>query len=140
MNKAGFGNLPGKPVAVQRASFNADMRRIQTTPTQFIVGVGDWQNQSEANKQAFALNFVQRAAFQSAHGGQDASTYVASLFANAGVAPTSAETGAPVTALTNAGGGDAGRAAALRSVAESGSVTSKTLNEAFVLMQYFGYL
>ena len=30
--------------------------------------------------------------------------------------------------------------AALRAVAESGSVTAGTRNEAFVLMQYFGYL
>ena len=32
------------------------------------------------------------------------------------------------------------RTSARVSVADSGSVTSKTLNEAFVLMQYFGYL
>ena len=31
-------------------------------------------------------------------------------------------------------------AAALRSVAESGSVSAKVSNESFVLMQYFGYL
>jgi hypothetical protein len=45
-----------------------------------------------------------------------------------------------VNAFNNAGGGDAGRAAALRSVAESNSVSNKLFNEAFVLMQYFGYL
>jgi hypothetical protein len=140
MNKAGFGNLPGKPVAVQRASFIADTRRIGSTPAQVIVGVGDWAAQLEANKQAFALDFVQRPAFQSAHGGQDATAYVNSLFANVGVTPTSAEQSAAVNAFNDAGGGDAGRASALRSVADSGSVTSKTLNEAFVLMQYFGYL
>jgi hypothetical protein len=140
MNKAGFGNLPGKPVAVQRASFIADTRRIGSTPAQVIVGVGNWQAQLEANKQAFALDFVQRPAFQSAHGGQDASTYVNSLFTNVGVQPSSAEQSAAVNAFNGAGGGDAGRAAALRSVSDSGSVTSKTINEAFVLMQYFGYL
>ena len=36
--------------------------------------------------------------------------------------------------------GDAGRSAALRSVAESNSASTKLFNEAFVLMQYFGYL
>jgi hypothetical protein len=140
MYKAGFGNLPGKPVAVQRASFNADTQQIQRTPNQIIVGVGDWQNQLEANKQAFALAFVQRTAFQQAHGAQDAATYVNSLFANTGVSPTAGETSAAVTAFNNAGGGDAGRAAALRSVAESASVTNALKNESFVLMQYFGYL
>jgi PA domain len=138
MNKAGFGNLPGKPVAVQRSPFMSDTQQIRSTPNQIVVGVGDWQNQLEANKQAFALNFVQRSAFQSAHGSQDANTYVASLFANAGVMPTSAETSNAVAAF--AGGGDAGRAAALRSVADSASVSNALKNESFVLMQYFGYL
>ena len=140
MYKAGFGNLPGKPVAVQRASFNADTQQIQSTPNRIIVGVGDWQNQLEANKQAFALAFVQRSNFQAAHGSQDAATYVNSLFANTGVTPTAGETSAAVAAFNNAGGGDAGRAAALRSVAESASVTNALKNESFVLMQYFGYL
>ena len=140
MNKAGFGNLAGKPVAVQRAPFITDTRRIGSTPNHIIVGVGNWQAELEANKQAFALEFVQRAAFQAAHGGQDANTFVDSLFANVGVTPTGAERNAAVAAFNGAGGGAAGQAAALRSVAESGSVTSKTLNEAFVLMQYFGYL
>jgi hypothetical protein len=138
MHKAGFGNLAGKPVAVQRAGFIADTRQIGSTPTQVIVGFGDWQTQLEANKQAFALDFVQRTAFQSAHGGQSAGVYVDSLFANVGVTPTAAERGAAVAAF--GAGGTAGQAAALRSVADSGSVTSKTFNEAFVLMQYFGYL
>jgi hypothetical protein len=138
MNKAGFGNLAGKPVAVQRAPFIADTRRISSTPNPIIVGVGNWQADLEANKQAFALEFVQRAAFQAAHGGQDAGTYVDSLFANVGVTPAGGERAAAVAAFGS--GGAAGQAAALRSVADSGSVTSKTLNEAFVLMQYFGYL
>jgi hypothetical protein len=140
MYKAGLGNLTGKPVAVDRAPFLADSRQIQTTPAQIIVGQGDWQTQLETNKQAFALAFVQRPAFQSAHASQDAVTYVSSLFANAGVTPTNTETSAAVSAFNTAGGGNAGRASALRSVAESNSVSNKLSNEAFVLMQYFGYL
>src|SRR5438128_4043253 len=140
MYKAGFGNLTGKPVAVDRAPFIADTRQIQATPAQVIVGQGDWQTQLETNKQAFALAFVQRSAFQSVHASQSAATYVSSLFANAGVTPTSPETTAAINAFNSAGGGDAGRASALRSVAESNSVSTKLSNEAFVLMQYFGYL
>ena len=140
MYKAGFGNLPGKPVAVDRAPFLNDTRQIQSTPVQVIVGQPGWDTQLETNKQAFALAFVQRSAFQTAHAGQTADQYVASLFGNAGANPTSAETSAAVNAFSSAGGGDAGRAAALRSVVESGSVHSKLFNEAFVLMQYFGYL
>jgi hypothetical protein len=138
MHKAGFGNLAGKPVAVRRADFLADTRTIGSTPAQVVVGQGNWQAQLEANKQAFALTFVQRPAFQSAHGGQGAAAYVDSLFANTGVTFTAAERQAAINAF--GAGGAAGQAAALRSVAESNSVSSKTFNEAFVLMQYFGYL
>jgi hypothetical protein len=142
MYKSGFGNLAGKPVAVQRANFMADTQQIQSTPNRIVVGQGDWQNQLEANKQAFALAFVQRQAFQSAHGGQDVNTYVASLFANAGVTPTGAETSNAVGAFNNAAasGLAAQQAAGLRSVAESASVSNALKNESFVLMQYFGYL
>ena len=138
MYKAAFGNLAGKPVAVQRTDFMADTQTIQSKPAQVIVGQGNWQAQLEANKQAFAQAFVQRTAFQSAHGGQSASAFVDSLFANAAVTPTTAERNAAITAF--GGGGTAGEAAALRSVAESTSVSNANFNQAFVLMQYFGYL
>jgi len=140
MYKTAFGNLQGKPVAVDRTPFLADTRQIQSTPAQIVVGQGDWQTQLEANKRAFALAFVQRPQFQSIYGNMDAATYVQNLFTHAGVTPTSIETSAAIDAFNNAGGGDAGRAAALRSVAESNSVSTKLVNEAFVLMQYFGYL
>jgi hypothetical protein len=138
MYKAGFGNVAGAPVAVRRAEFISDTRRIGSTPAQVIVGQTNWEQQLETNKQAFALDFVQRAAFQSAHGGQTAAGYVDSLFQNAGVTPTAAERNAAIAAF--GGGGTSGQAAALRSVAESNSVSTRTFNEAFVLMQYFGYL
>ena len=138
MHKAAFGNLAGKPVAVRRDDFIADTRTIASTPAQLIVGQTGWERQLDTNKQAFAEAFVQRAAFQAAHGGQAADAFVDSLFANVGVTPTAGERNAAVSAF--GGGGTSGQAAALRSVAESESVTSKTKNESFVLMQYFGYL
>jgi Domain of unknown function (DUF4214) len=140
MYRAGFGNPFGAPVAVTRTPFLTDTRQIQSTPNQIVIGQGDWQAQLEANKEAFALAFVQRANFQMQHAGQPADVYVNSLFTNTGASPTAAEVTSAVNAFNNAGGGDAGRAAALRSVAESTSVTTKLFNEAFVLMQYFGYL
>ncbi len=140
MYKAGFGNPPGKPVAVDRAPFMADTRQIQSTPAQVIVGQGAWEAQLATNKQAFAMACVQRTNFQQQHGSQLVDVYVNNLFQNAGATPTAAEIAAAVAAFNNAGGGDAGRAAALRSVAESASVAAKLNNEAFVLMQYFGYL
>jgi hypothetical protein len=135
MYKAAFGNLQNKPVPVTRENFMPDTRSIANG---IVVGAQGWEAALEANKQAFALAFVQRGAFQSAHGAQDAATYVDSLFANAGVTPSSGERTAAISAFGS--GGNAGQAAALRSVAESSSVSTKTLNESFVLMQYFGYL
>lgn len=137
MYKAGFGNVPGTPVAVRRANFLRDSQTIQTSPNQIIVGQGNWQANLEANKQAFALSFVQRAGFPNQ---SDAAAFVDNLFANTGVTPTPSERSAAINAFNSAGGGNSGRAAALRSVCDSGSVTFALRNEAFVLMQYFGYL
>jgi hypothetical protein len=137
MWKTGFGNVPGTPVAVRRANFQSDSQTIQTTPNLIIVGQGNWQANLEANKQAFALSFVQRPGFPNQ---SDPTAFVNNLFANAGVTPTATERTNAVNAFNSAGGGNAGRAAALRSVCDSGSVTDALRNEAFVLMQYFGYL
>ena len=139
MWKAGFNTAgaPGTPVAIRRANFLSDSQTIRSTPNQIIVGQGNWQANLEANKQAFALSFVQRAGFPSQ---SDAASFVGNLFANAGVTPTAAETNAAINAFNAAGGGNAGRAAALRSACDSASVTFALRNEAFVLMQYFGYL
>jgi hypothetical protein len=60
------------------------------------------------------------------------------LFQNTGASPTTTERNDAISAY---GSGDtAGRAAALKSVIESGSVFNKLYNDSFVLMQYYGYL
>jgi hypothetical protein len=140
MWKAGFGNInsPTVPVPIRRANFTADRQTIQSTPNQVIVNQGDWANQLEQNKQAFALAFVQRAGFPTA---TDAGTFVDTLVRNTGIPNfTSTERTAAVNAFNNAGGGNAGRAAALRSVVDSTSISNGLFNESFVLMEYFGYL
>jgi hypothetical protein len=83
---------------------------------------------------------VQRPQFQAMYADMNASDYVQTLFTHTDVTPTAGKTSAAINAFNSAGGGDAGRAAALRSVAESNSVSTTLFNEAFVLMQYFGYL
>jgi CSLREA domain-containing protein len=132
VNKAALGDQPRVP------SYFDFLDEAQEVARGVIVGQPGFEAVLEANKQRYAERFVQRAAFQAAHGGQTAAQFVDSLFANAGVTPTAQERDAAVTAF--GAGGAAGQAAALRSVADSDSVTSKTRNEAFVLMQYFGYL
>lgn len=134
-HKAAFGNdksVPRYPV------FLRDQREIADG---VIVGQGDWQTQLNTNKQNYLNDFVSRSEFTSKPSfapGVPAATYVDALFANSGATPTAAERNAAITAY---GSGDtAGRAAALKSVIESGSVYNKIYNDAFVLMQYFGYL
>lgn len=103
-----------------------------------VVGAAGWEQKLEDNKRKFTEAFVQRSDFQGAHGGQNATAYVDSLFANAGVTPTQSERDAALSAF---GSGDVpGRALALRSVAESKSVFNKLYNPALVLAEYYGYL
>ena len=136
LNKAAFGDLPNTPVPVRRETFMPDTRSISNG---VVVGAQGWEQLLANNKVAFTQGFVQRPAFVSAYPqGMAAGSYVDALFANAGVTPTSQDRQAAIDAY---GSGDtAGRAAALRSVAENAAFQQKEFNKAFVLMQYFGYL
>ncbi|HEX8919947.1 MAG TPA: LamG-like jellyroll fold domain-containing protein [Pyrinomonadaceae bacterium] len=104
-----------------------------------VVGQTGWESQLEANKQSFALEWVKRPEFIALFPTtMSPDQFVDRLFANAEVSPTTDERNAALSAYGT--GGDSGRAAALRNVADSGSVYNKQYNPAFVLMQYFGYL
>jgi hypothetical protein len=134
--KAAFGNLPGKPVPVRRENFMPDTRSISNN---VVVGAANWEQTLENNKNAYLQAFVQRSDFAAAFPGtMTAAQFVDKLFANVGVTPADGERTAAVAAFGS--GNTAGRAAALRSVAESNSVHQAEFNKAFVLMQYFGYL
>ena len=134
--KAAFGNLPGKPVPVRRETFMPEARGIANG---IIVGQGNWQQELNDHKNAYVLAFVQRSDFVSKYPASlSAGAYVDALFATAGVTPTAQERQAAVTAFGS--GGNAGRAAALRSVVESQTLHNHEFNNAFVLQQYFGYL
>ena len=139
MYKVAF-NPPGIPVPVRYAEFLADTQQIGKG---VIVNVGDWQTQLENNKLAFAEDFVLRLRFVQDHPTSNTpAQFVDSLYANAGVTPSSAERataigefgGAPTSADTGA------RARVLRQIAENSTLKQQELNKAFVLMQYFGYL
>ena len=132
-----FPVKPARPLGLPRiAEF---LRDTQGIGTGVVVGANGWEQKLEQNKQAFALSWVARDEFLTDHPlTQTAEQFVDSLFQNNEVTPTTNER---VTAITAFGSGDAaGRAASLRSVAESQSVIQKQNNSAFVMMQYFGYL
>jgi DNA-binding beta-propeller fold protein YncE len=134
---ASFPESPARPRGLPRfAEFTRDAREIGRG---IIVGRPNWEQQLEQNKRNFALAWVARPEFVARHPeGLTAEQFVAALFANSGATPTAAETAAAVAAY--GAGGVEGRALALRSVADSGSVYNRQYNSAFVLMQYFGYL
>ncbi len=97
----------------------------------------------ESNKQAFALEFVQRSRFTTAFPTSlTPAQFVNLLFANAGVTPSLSDKNAVIAEFGSATNTSdvAARARALRDVAENASLSSQEFNRAFVLMQYIGYL
>lgn len=138
--KSAYGNIAGTPVPVTFAEFLPDTQQIGQGVQ---VGIGNWQAQLEANKQAFALALVTRPRFTNAYAPSLSPTqFVGALFGKAGVTPTTSESNAAIAEFgpaTNTAD-NAARARALRLVAENSQLKNLEINKAFVLMQYFGYL
>jgi len=138
MYKSGFGNLPGSPVPVQFSGFIKDTQQIGKG---IQVGVGDWQTQLEANKQAYALAFVQRPEFVVAFpNSMTAQQFVDKLDVNAGLVSSPSEKANLIALLGATPADTAKRAQVLRAVADDADLRTAEFNKAFVLMQYFGYL
>ena len=89
----------------------------------------------EAAKLAFITEFMNRPAFMAKFNGFDNTQYVDTLLATSGMSHLSRDSW--ITALTN---GSSTRAQVLREIVESTQVYNKYYNQAFVVMQYFGYL
>ena len=136
MYKAAFGDInpPTVPVPVRFEEFLPDTIQIGLGVQ---VGVGNWQQQLETNKQQFASIFVLRPRFTSAFSGTTNAQFVDRLNANSGGALSSTERNNLVTALNNL---TMTRAQVLRAVAEDQTLRDAEFRKAFVLMQYFGYL
>src|SRR6185436_660462 len=138
MYLAGFGNLPGKPVPVRREDFFPDTRTIGNG---VVVGAQGWEALLNANKDAFALTFVQRSAFTTAFpASMTAQQFVDQLDNNAGNTLNSSEKSNLVGILGGTPGDNTKRAQVLRAIAESSNLSQREVNKAFVLSQYFGYL
>jgi hypothetical protein len=134
------GNHNVSVPVVRLADFLADTQRIGQG---VVVNQGNWQQQLEANKQAFTEDFVQRTNFISALPvSLTPAAFVDKLNDNARDAndnkPLSpAERDQMVTDLTT---GVRTRAQVLRAIADDVDLRNSEFNRAFVLMQYFGYL
>ncbi|MET0623332.1 MAG: Calx-beta domain-containing protein, partial [Pyrinomonadaceae bacterium] len=140
--KAAYGDATSPGVAgtvpvIRLDEFLPDTQRIGRG---VIVNQGNWQAQLEANKQAYALEFAQRARFLAAFPASlTPAQFVDKLRTNTGAALTQAERDQLVAELS-ANNTTAGRASVLRKVAENASLQTAESNRAFVLMQYYGYL
>jgi hypothetical protein len=125
---------------VRRSEFLPDTLQLSNG---VVIGQLGAEAKLEANKVAFASDFVSRPRFSSAFlTSMTPAQFVDALFANAGVTPS----GSDLTAAINEFGGAANtadiaaRGRAVRRVAENSILTSTEKNKAFVLMQYLGYL
>jgi len=138
--KSAFADLnpPVVPVPVRLNDFMPDMQQVRNG---VIVGQGNWQAQFDANKQTFALAFVQRSNFLSRYPAQSSATDLVNMLdANAGGVLSTTQRTALITELSSNPSDPALRADVLRQVAENQTLQQKEFNRAFVLMQYFGYL
>jgi hypothetical protein len=140
MHKAAFGDLdpPAVPVPLRYLSFIRDTQEVRAG---IILGQTDWRAQLDRNKQAYALEFVQRPEFRRRHPSLTApAAFVNLLNANAGDVLTSSERETLIRQLSINLIDPSLRAEVLMKVAESAALKREEFNRAFVLMQYFGYL
>jgi hypothetical protein len=138
-----FQKTGGLVDRLYRASYGRQSQFSEFMPDTRAVGLGvqvgkeGWEALLAANKEAFLNTFVNRPAFHAAYDGMDHSLFVDTLISHTGVSFTSGERDALVSGL---GSGTMTRAEALRSIAEDNRFVNAKFNEAFVMMEYFGYL
>jgi hypothetical protein len=135
--RAAFGKKSVDPT--KRITYSQFIHDARFVGDGVIVGQPGYEARLEANKQAYINQVAASAAFTSTYPStMTADQFVDALFASAGVTPSASDRQAAINAFD--GGGIAGRAAALRSVSDSGSLRVAEFSPQFVLMQYFGYL
>ncbi|HEX8560255.1 MAG TPA: DUF4214 domain-containing protein [Pyrinomonadaceae bacterium] len=121
----------------RRPSLVEFMPDTQEAGRGLVVGAEGWREKVDANKRAFAEQWVARPQFKAAFDGLTNAQFVDRLFANAGVAPAAEERAGLARSLD---AGSETRAGVARRVAENDEFARREFNSAFVLMQYFGYL
>ena len=108
-----------------------------------VVGSNDpWLLRLGGNKDLYTQAFFQRADFQARYNGLTNAEYVDKLFATEGITPAPAERNELVDSLDHCSFtiGCPTRASVLRKIIENPAFDRKVFNEAFVTMEYFGYL
>jgi hypothetical protein len=141
--KVAYGDTtsPNVAVAVPIIRLQEFLHDAQRLGQGVQVGIGDWQAQLEANKNAYTREFVTRQRFVTAYPlTMTAVQFVDQLNQNAGNVLSPGERDQLIAELSAAADVTIGRASVLRKVAENAELRQQELNRAFVLMQYYGYL
>jgi len=108
-----------------------------------VVGSNEpWSLRLNGNKDLYAMSFFNRLDFQARYNGLTTPQYVDKLFETQGITPTASERTAMIESIDNCGFtiGCPTRWNVLRTIVENQAFDRKVFNEAFVTMQYFGYL
>jgi hypothetical protein len=135
--KASFLDTVARPRGLPR--YREFLRDTQEVQRGVVIGTPGADTQLATNVLEFARRWVVSSEFVAQFPlTMTADQYVDQLFLRAEVTPTAAERSAAIGAFSS--GGTEGRAQALLSVTDSGSVFNKQYNPGFVLMQYIGYL
>ena len=140
VNKAAHGNLPGIPVPIRLDEFMSQTSEVEQG---VIVLQSGWEQILESNKQSFLFDPDAGDRFTSTYPtSMTPAEFVDTLFANAGVTPSTAERTVAINEFGTASKtfDTLARTRVLRRVAENPTLTQQEFNRAFVLIQYFGYL
>jgi Calx-beta domain/Domain of unknown function (DUF4214) len=151
MYKAAYGDgtgsstcctTPAHNISVPVVRLNEFLPDTQRIGQGVVVGQGNWQQQLDDNKTAFAEEFVQRSRFLTAYPlTLTAAQFVDGLNTQAATASVKPLSQAQRDQLvSDLSAGIKTRAQVLRAVAENQTLADAEKNRAFVLMQFFGYL
>jgi Domain of unknown function (DUF4214) len=108
-----------------------------------VVGSNDaWSLRLSSNKDVYTQSFFNRPEFQARYNGLTNAQYVDKLFETEGITPTQAERNELVDSLDHCSFtiGCPTRWSVLRKIVEHPAFDRRVFNEAFVTMEYFGYL
>jgi len=115
------------------------LRDTQGVGRGVVVNAAGWEAVLEANKVAYANEFVASSEFTALYPlTQTPAQFVDALYAHAVIVPGAAERQAAIDEFNT--DPTTARARVLRRVAEHPTLVQREFNRAFVLMQYFGYL
>ena len=120
-----------------RPTYEEFIESVQELSRGVVVGQGDWRAQLDANRAAFVDEWVRRPVLAGLFDGTLNGDYVERLFFNAGISTTPADR-EPFVAALNAG--TKTRTQVLLEVLDLPALRQRHFNDAFVQMQYFGYL